>query len=137
MINKKAVDVYQNKDIEGQKVIVWRKHNGWNQRWRVIYLDGKNYKKERTTGFDKEYGFYINRPFYFRSRLPMQRIVELVPWDCRLRRYYTGRRNQQTWRFDRKSNTIANQNWKNYSIDITSNGNGTNLRVQGTNSRWW
>jgi hypothetical protein len=90
--NKKALDVYQNKDIEGQKVIVWKRHNGWNQRWRVVYV--KNAKKERTSGFDKEYGFYIMRPFYFRSRLPMQRVMELVPWYARLRRYYTGRRNQ-------------------------------------------
>jgi hypothetical protein len=94
MINKKAVDVYQNKDIEGQKVIVWKKHNGWNQRWRVIYLDGKNFKKERTTGFDKDHGLYIMRPFFFRSRMPMRRVIELVPWYARLRRYYQGRRNQ-------------------------------------------
>jgi hypothetical protein len=93
--NKKVLDVYQKKDIEGQKCIVYRRHNGWNQRWRVVYLDDKkNYKKFRTSGFDKEYGFYINRPFYFRSRLPFQRVIELVPWDVRIRRYYTGRRNQ-------------------------------------------
>jgi hypothetical protein len=35
----KALDVYQNKDVEGQQVIVWKRHNGWNQRWRVIYTD--------------------------------------------------------------------------------------------------
>jgi hypothetical protein len=69
--------------------------------------------------------------------MPMRRIIELVPWYARLRRYNNGRRNQQTWRFDRKSNTIQNMNWKNYSLDIHNNGKGPYLRVQGTNSRWW
>jgi hypothetical protein len=118
MNNKKVLDVYQKKDVEGQKCIVYRRHNGWNQRWRVTYLDGKNYRKERTSGFDKEYGLYIMRPFYLRSRLPMQRVMELVPWYARLRRYYTGRRNQQTWRFDRVKNVLTNMNWKNYCLSI-------------------
>jgi hypothetical protein len=42
----KALDVYQGKDVEGQQVIVWNKHNGWNQRWRVIYTDKST--KERS-----------------------------------------------------------------------------------------
>jgi hypothetical protein len=137
MINKKVLDVYQKKDVEGQKVIVYNRHNGWNQRWRVVYLDGKNYKKERSSGWDAEYGFHIMRPFFFRSRMPMRRVIELVPWYARLRRYYQGRRNQQTWRFDRTSNTIRNMNWKNYCLDINSNGRGTYLRVATVNSRWW
>jgi hypothetical protein len=33
------------------------------------------YTKE---GLDKDFGFDVNRPFYFRSRLPMQRVVEAV-----------------------------------------------------------
>jgi hypothetical protein len=137
MINKKVLDVYQKKDVEGQKCIVYRRHNGWNQRWRIMYLDAKNYQKERSSGFDKGYGFYINRPFFFRSRMPMRRIIELVPWYARLRKYHDSRRKQQTWRFDRKSNTIQNMNWKNYSLDVHNNGRGPYLRVQTTNSRWW
>jgi hypothetical protein len=100
-----------------------------------MYLDKST--KERTSGFDKEHGLYINRPFYFRSRLPMQRVIELVPWYARIRRYYQGRRNQQTWRFDRVTNTIRNMNWTNYCLSIQSNGNGSYLIAQGINSRWW
>jgi hypothetical protein len=135
MNNNKVFDVSGNRDSEGQKVHAWKRHGGANQRWRVIYH--RNQKAFRTKGFNSHFGFHINRPFYIRSRLPMQRVIELVPWDVRIRRYYTGRRNQQTWRFDTKTKTIANMNWKNYSLDITSNGNGANLRVAGTNSRWW
>jgi hypothetical protein len=91
-INKKALTVDQNKDVEGQKVIVWKKHNGWNQRWRVVYVDSA--KKERTKGYDSEYGFYINRLMYFRSRMPMQRVAEAVSSYVRLRRYTASRKRQ-------------------------------------------
>jgi hypothetical protein len=67
---------------------------------------------------DREYGFYIMRPFFFRSRMPMRRVMELVPWYARLRKYYTGRRKQQTWRFDRVKKVISNMNWTNYCLSI-------------------
>jgi hypothetical protein len=91
-INKKALTVDQNKDLEGQKCIVWKKHNGWSQRWRVVYVDSA--AKERTKGYDSEYGFYINRLMYFRSRMPMQRIAEAVSSYVRLRRYTASRKRQ-------------------------------------------
>ena len=31
--NGKAIDVSGGKDVEGQAVIVWNKHNGSNQKW--------------------------------------------------------------------------------------------------------
>jgi hypothetical protein len=79
----------------------------------------------------------INRPFYFRSRLPMQRVAEASGSNVTLRRYHGGRKRQQTWRFDMKSKTIKNEYYKSYSLDITSNGRSANLRVTTTNSRWW
>jgi len=44
------------------------------QEWTVIYLDKS--KDEDTKGFNEEYGFYINRPFYLRSRMPFHRVAE-------------------------------------------------------------
>jgi hypothetical protein len=76
--NSKVLEIKDNKDEEGQALIV-NSRNGdnkknANQRWKVIYLD----KAEaiRTKGFNKEYGMHINRPFYLRSRMPMQRVAE-------------------------------------------------------------
>jgi hypothetical protein len=132
---KKALDVYQGKDVEGQQVIVWNRHNGLNQRWRVIYTDKAT--KERSSGFDREYGFYINRAFYFRSRLPMWRVAETVSNYLRLRRYTASRVRQQTWKFDRVSNTIKSEYTKSYSIYVASNNSDTYLRITTTNSRWW
>jgi hypothetical protein len=37
--NEKALDVSGGKDEEGRSVIVWKKHNGNNQKWTIVYLD--------------------------------------------------------------------------------------------------
>jgi hypothetical protein len=35
----RVLDVISNKDKEGQQIILWRRHNGLNQRWKILYLD--------------------------------------------------------------------------------------------------
>jgi hypothetical protein len=47
----KAVDVYQGKDAEGQKLHLWNKHNGANQKWNVIYAS--ELKGEDSKTFNK------------------------------------------------------------------------------------
>jgi hypothetical protein len=133
--NKKALDVYQNKDIEGQKVIVWRRHNGWNQRWRVVYLDKS--KKIQGKGYSSRYGFHIMRPFYFRSRMTLKRVIECVSNAyVRHKRWYKNRKAQQ-WVFNNDSKTIQGWYWKNRAIEITSSGKSQTLRMNSPNSRWW
>jgi len=101
-----------------------------NQNWKIVYTDGK--AKEATSGLDKEHGLHINRPFYIRSRMPMQRVMEAIgASNVTLKKYYKNRLAQQ-WRFDRVTNTIKNQQWKNYSLEKT----GGNLTVRTTTSRW-
>jgi hypothetical protein len=133
--NKKVLDVHGGKDAEGQKVIVWGRHNRLNQRWRIVYLDKS--KKQRTKGLNANFGFYINRPFYLRSRLPMKRVAEVVGSDVRLRRYTTSRVRQQTFKFDQVSKTVKSEYHKSYSLNIHNNGRAAGLRVTTTNSRWW
>jgi hypothetical protein len=50
-----------NKCQEGQQVTTWKKHNGRNQRWTIIYGTGM---KVETKGKDSYFGLYINEPFY-------------------------------------------------------------------------
>jgi hypothetical protein len=90
--NNKVLDVTGARDAEGQNVQVYGRHNRLNQRWRIVYVDRAG--KDATKGFNKDFGFHINRLMYFRSRLPMKRIAEVVGTDVRLRRYTTGRRRQ-------------------------------------------
>jgi hypothetical protein len=115
--NNKVLDVVGGKDVEGQKVGVWgRNHRGKNQIWTVVYVDKS--KKDRKSGFNKNFGFHINRPFYIRSRLPFHRVAECHGannvWLKRWRRNV----RQQQWYFDEVSKTIKNNYWKSHSLDI-------------------
>jgi hypothetical protein len=137
--NDKVLDVTSSKDDEGQAVIMMNRNgnkaNNANQRWKIIYLD----KAEaiRTKGFNKEFGMHINRPFYIRSRMPMQRVIECHGANnVWLKRWRKNARAQQ-WYFDEVSKTIKNNNWKSHSLDIQSNGGSSNIRCTTTNSRWW
>jgi hypothetical protein len=134
--NRKVLDVSGGKDKEGQEVIVWGLHKGANQRWKIQYLDKLD--KQPTSGLNKEFGFHIGRPFYLVSRLPMRRVAECVGANnVQLRRYTKGRVAQQFY-FDQTSKTIRSQQWKNYAMEIQSNGGSANLRMtSGINSRWW
>jgi hypothetical protein len=91
--NGKALDVSGGKDEEGRPVIVWNKHNGANQKWRVVYLDEA--EKEPTKGLHEDFGFHINRPFYLKSRMLFGRVAELVgASNIVLKRYVKGRTEQ-------------------------------------------
>jgi hypothetical protein len=133
--NNKVLDVSGRRDAEGQKVIVWKRHNGWNQRWRIVYMDKS--RKESSKGYNSKFGFHISRPFYIRSRMPMQRVIECVSANNLVIRRYVRGRTAQRFFFDITSKTIKSQHWKNRSMDIQSNGGSSNLRMTTTNSRWW
>jgi len=106
--NDKVLEVDYARDNEGQKVMV-NNRNGDNaknahQRWKIIYLDQA--QKLRTKGFNKDFGFHINRPFYLRSRMPMQRVAECHGANnVWLKRWRRNVRAQQ-WYFDEVSKTI-------------------------------
>jgi hypothetical protein len=119
--NKKVLDVYQGKDAEGQKVILWKRHNRANQRWSVVYQD--KHSKIRGKGYNNQFGFHIMRPFVMRSRLGVRRVVECVSNAyVRSRKYYHNRKAQH-WVFDNKSKTVQSYYWRNRAVEITSNGN--------------
>jgi hypothetical protein len=73
--DNRVLDVSGNKDVEGQAVIVHKRHGGANQRWKVVYIDKA--APEPTKGLNKEFGFHIRRPFYLVSRLPMHRVAQV------------------------------------------------------------
>jgi hypothetical protein len=39
MWDNRALDVYQGKDAEAQKVVVYKRHGGRNQKWKIQYVD--------------------------------------------------------------------------------------------------
>jgi hypothetical protein len=99
-----------------QKVQVHPRHNGANQRWKVLYLDKK--AKTETKGLNEEFGFHINRPFYIVSELPFNRVAEMHGnTQVTLRRWRNNTRQQQWW-FDEVKKVVRNNYWKNYALDI-------------------
>jgi hypothetical protein len=72
------------------------------------------------------------------SRLPLKRVAQSHGANnIALNRYVKGR-NYQQWFFNCADKTIRSNHWKNYAIEIQSNGGSSNLRTTSTiNSRWW
>jgi hypothetical protein len=134
--NGKALDVHGGKDEEGRKVIMWKRHNGANQRWKVVYLDKS--EKDQTEGLNKEFGMHCSRPFYLRSKMFMRRVAMVHGANnIDLRRWRKNNKTQQFY-FDCASKTIRSNHWKNYAMEIQSNGGSSNLRMtSGITSRWW
>jgi hypothetical protein len=104
--------------------------------WDVIYLDKAG--KIESEGLNEEFGFHINRPFYFRSMMPMRRVMRChgAGW-IHLNRWVKGRKDQLFW-FDEKTKTVRNEQWKSHAIERHSNGGHPYLRAtSGITSRWW
>lgn len=126
--DERVLDVQSGADREGQDVLAWKKHNGLNQRWKILYLDEK--ADEPTSGLDKESGFYLNRPFRFYSRLPQKRVLTVHGQHGHIlviRKMKADDKNQQFY-FDHLSRTIKSKSYKGYSIDMgkQSSGKGKN-----------
>jgi hypothetical protein len=119
-----------------RNVIVYKRHGGANQRWKIVYID--EMEKEATKGLNENFGFHVNRPFYLRSRLPMQRVAQCHGASTfRINRWKKNNKTQQFF-FDGVSKTIRSNHWKNYAMQIHGNGASHYIRfTSGINSRWW
>lgn len=129
------MDVVGGQDKEGQNVQVYSKNTGIGQRWNIIYLDkkGKGLKKGQ---LNRGFGFYVERPFFIQSRLPMRRVLQVVGSNVVIKTLVRNR-NTQKWVFDQKSKTITSLAYRNKCFDIQNSGRSANLHVATINSRWF
>jgi len=77
--NGKYIGVKDNNDEEAQPVWAMNNNGNASQRWRIVYTDNMGdqaYDKKGT--LDRDFGFIAMEPFYLKSRLPMERVVECV-----------------------------------------------------------
>jgi hypothetical protein len=74
--DSRVLEITGSKDVEGQRCGVSKKTYTINQKWTVIYVDKAEDLK--TKGMYTPYGIHLARPFYIRSRLPMQRVLQVV-----------------------------------------------------------
>jgi len=115
--------------IFGYDLVFWYK-------WKIVYLDKA--EEAQSKGLHEDFGFHIGRPFYFRSRLPMKRVVECLGDSNLVLKRWRKNTPSQTFFFDGVSKTIRSNHWKNYAMEIQSNGGSTNMRMtSGITSRWW
>jgi hypothetical protein len=57
--------------------------------------------------------------------------------NIQLKRWRKNAKQQMFW-FDCKTKQVYSENWKNYCMEIQSNGGNKNLRMTSTcKSRWW
>lgn len=133
--NGKALDVYQGKDLETQEVIVGGKTAGLNQKWRVVYL--KDFK-EQTKGFNKEFGLFINRPFFFVNMLPMERVLAAHGTNLVIKGYNRDDKSQQfTFNYRKKAIMSLHPSYKAMSLTIQSKGTAKSMILEAANSRWY
>lgn len=109
MWDNRVLDVYQGKDVEAQKVGLYKRHGKVNQKWQVKYVD--TIKGTQTKGLVGDFGFYANRPFYLRSRLPMQRVIECIGANNLVLKRWRKNVTAQQFVFDPVSKTIRSKQW--------------------------
>jgi hypothetical protein len=133
--NSKVLDVAGNRDQEGQTCLFWKKHGGKNQRWRLVYVDQA--PKAVKKGMNKEFGLYINRPFYMVSKLPMHRVIDIRGGrNVALKSRVVGRKSQ-LFVFDQKTKTIQSSAFKGKALEIQNEGRNGNVQISKVNSRWF
>jgi len=80
-VPKLVIGVKGAKDIENTKLGVLAKNGSAAQKWRVVYADGKgepNKGQPNKGGLvNPPYGMKPGEAFYLRSRLPMQRVMDI------------------------------------------------------------
>ena len=93
--------------------MIYTKHGKINQQWDIIYAD--EYPEEPVKGeLNKDFGLYVERPFYIVSQLKSNRYLDLLD-NRRFAIKTPNGRNTQIWYFHQQSLTIKtklnNQSW--------------------------
>jgi hypothetical protein len=128
------LDISGGLDRENQNLIVHNRHGKVNQLFDVIYED--QWKEEPVKGeLSKDFGLYVERPFYIVSQLGQNRYLDLINNRNMVIKTRNGR-NTQLWYFDQRSKTIKTK-LNNQSWDIQSAGRTNNMQVWSTNSGWF
>jgi hypothetical protein len=121
-------------DVEGQHVHFSGKNGRPDQKWKLIYSDDMKGIKTKGTS---DYGFEINKPFYFRSRMLFERVLTAQS-NCN-HIQIKKRQNpestigkKQLFYFDNVSKTIKLKGCPGRSVS----GHGW-IYMRPTNSRWF
>jgi len=84
---------------------------------------------------NKEFGLYVERPFYIISMCGEKRYIDVVGRNVVVKT--PNEFDSQIWYFDQKTKTIMNTLHKNKSLDIQNSGNTNNIQLWSTNGGWF
>lgn len=119
-------------DSENRQVTrVGMKNNFLGNQWTILYADKA--KPTQTSGFSKEWGMYINRPFHIVSEMKSHRYLDLLNNGAVIKT--PNGKDSQVWFFDYKTRTIKSQRTKTSSLDGRSNQ--LNVYATNTNGQWY
>ena len=91
------MDINGNVDAENRNIEMHNKHGRINQQWDVVYVD--EWEGEPGKGeLNKDFGMYVERPFYIVSQLPANRYLDLINNRNFVIKTPNGR-NTQIWYF--------------------------------------
>ena len=136
--NPHSMEVYQNRDIENQNIVMSKSNGKINQLWDIIYVD--EWKGEPKKGeLNEDFGFYVERPFHIVSMLPrrryLQRLDQTSHQEIVIKQPNSYK--SQVWFFDQKSLTIKCGKHPTYSLNIHGNGGSNYLNARNTQSNWF
>lgn len=120
--NGKAIDVQGGQDKEQQKTVLWKKHGGANQKWKILYLDAK------------PTGFRAGKAFSIVSQLPSKRYLTFSGNNFVIKAKQDS--PQQLFMYDAKTKTIATYANQKKVFDIADEGKSRDLIAQDRNGRW-
>jgi hypothetical protein len=104
------VTVEGNRDKDGQNVIVWKKSNGLNSKWNIVYADQNN-------GQD---GLIPGKPFRLVSKMKSGRVLTQAGNNVVIRS--KSDKEAQIFILDPKTKTIEPYKSRNLSLDIADWG---------------
>jgi hypothetical protein len=110
----KVMDVSSNRDVENQNIHMWKKHNGLNQQWDIVYV--KDIPAEPKKGeWNRDFGFKVDTDFHIVTRMRSGRYIDILGRNMVLKT--PNNRRTQIWYFHQPSKTVRSRN-NNQSFDI-------------------
>ena len=108
MLNErgKVLDVSGNRDAENRNVLVWKRHNGLNQKWRIQYISDIKPEPAKPPKVIRKNEFIVDKPFILISKMRAARVLSTKGTNLVIKNRVAGD-NSQVFIFDSKSNTIV------------------------------
>jgi len=126
----KMLDVSGAKDAENRNVGAYKKHNGKNQQWHIVYED--DYEEWKKNADNK--GLIPNKPFRLLSKMRARRALTRTGSKLIIRNKDNS--NDQIFVFNESTKSIQPKQDRSVSIDIEDFGKDRTLAFRKNENIW-